>query len=356
MTKKSTHKDFPTAACCIYLSDRAGAFWQRYVESAESGGAAVITDPDLKRYVFQVWSFSDFAAEACISHPQMFHELVASGDLQYRYRGNEYVHALTQRIAEISEEDELMQRLRAVRRREMLRIAFRDLAGWAELNETMRDVSSLADACIQTSLYLLAGWMRQEYGYPCNRFGKQQSMLVLGMGKLGASELNFSSDIDLIFAYPEPGKTRGGILKIENEEYFEQLAQRLIYVLNTATHDGYVFRVDMRLRPFGESGALVQNFDALEHYYQAHGREWERYAFIKARIITGSADERAALMDIIRPFVYRRYIDYSAIDSMRKMKTMIDREVKRRGMHNNVKLGRGGYRGTCPMFRRCRKV
>ena len=318
--------------------------WQRYVEAAAATQCDVIHDSDLRRYLFQVWSFSDFAANTCVQNPEMLLELVNSGDLHYHYRGDEYVARFTSQLDETHEEDDLMQLLRHVRQREMLRIAFRDLAGWADLNETMRDVSALADACIQISLHLLEGWMRQEYGRPCNPAGRTQSMLVLGMGKLGARELNFSSDIDLIFAYPESGRTRGGILKIDNEEYFEQLAQRLIYVLNTHTADGYVFRVDMRLRPFGDSGALVQNFDALEHYYQAHGREWERYAFIKARIITGSAGDRAELTRIIRPFVFRRYIDYSAIDSMRKMKTLIDREVRRKSMQNNVKLGRGGIR------------
>ena len=152
------------------------------------------------------------------------------------------------------------------------------------------------------------------------------------MGKLGGGELNFSSDIDLVFAYPEDGETRGRRRRISNEEYFVKLAQRLIAVLDTPTDEGRVFRVDSRLRPFGESGPLVLSFGAMEDYYQTHGREWERYAFIKARVVAGDRTAGSRLMRMLKPFVYRRYLDFGAFEALRNMKVLIAQEIQRKGM------------------------
>ncbi|MDE2138856.1 MAG: bifunctional [glutamate--ammonia ligase]-adenylyl-L-tyrosine phosphorylase/[glutamate--ammonia-ligase] adenylyltransferase, partial [Gammaproteobacteria bacterium] len=173
--------------------------------------------------------------------------------------------------------------------------------------------------------------------------GLPQSLVVLGLGKLGGGELNFSSDIDLIFAFPEDGETRGG-QTLSNHEFFIRLGQSLVNALNENTGDGFVFRVDMRLRPNGASGPLALSFDAMEHYYQTHGREWERYALIKARAVAGDVRAGEALLKTLRPFVYRKYLDYGAIESIRTMKGMIEREMARKGMHGNIKLGRGGIR------------
>ncbi|WP_368902934.1 bifunctional [glutamate--ammonia ligase]-adenylyl-L-tyrosine phosphorylase/[glutamate--ammonia-ligase] adenylyltransferase, partial [Proteus mirabilis] len=167
----------------------------------------------------------------------------------------------------------------------------------------------------------------------------------LGMGKLGGFELNFSSDIDLIFAYPENGVTQGGRRELDNAQFFTRLGQKLIKVLDQHTMDGFVYRVDMRLRPFGESGPLVMSFAALEDYYQEQGRDWERYAMVKARVLGAEKREYCQILrQMLRPFVYRRYIDFSVIQSLRNMKSMISREVRRRGMIDNIKLGAGGIR------------
>jgi len=163
------------------------------------------------------------------------------------------------------------------------------------------------------------------------------------MGKLGGRELNFSSDIDLIFSYPESGETDGA-KRLDNSEFFTRLGQRLIKMLNEITADGFVYRVDMRLRPFGDSGPLAASFDAMESYYQAHGREWERYAMIKARIVAGDRRAGEQLLSMLRPFVYRRYLDYGAIESLRELKAKIVAEVERQGMRQNIKLGPGGIR------------
>jgi glutamate-ammonia-ligase adenylyltransferase len=166
----------------------------------------------------------------------------------------------------------------------------------------------------------------------------------LGLGKLGARELNFSSDVDLIFAYPQTGSTSGNEQSTGNEDFFTRLSRRLIKVIGQPTADGFVFRVDARLRPFGESGPLTMDFDAMEQYYQQQGREWERYALIKARAVAGDIDAGKRLLEKLHPFIYRRYLDYSAFESLREMKQMIARDVKRKGMDSNIKLGPGGIR------------
>jgi glutamate-ammonia-ligase adenylyltransferase len=227
----------------------------------------------------------------------------------------------------------------------MVRIAWRDLAGWAGVEETIRELSWLASACVDGALSLLSRWQTQEFGTPlAHGSAEPQSLVVIGMGKLGAEELNFSSDIDLIFAYPEAGTSQGGAVALDNEEYFVRLGRRLIRVLQENTRDGFVFRVDMRLRPFGDSGPLVMSFNAMEEYYQSHGREWERYAWIKADVIAGDRAAGGELMRRLRPFVYRRYLDYGAFESLREMKQGIAQQVRRKGMQDNIKLGAGGIR------------
>ena len=179
---------------------------------------------------------------------------------------------------------------------------------------------------------------------PLNEAGEQQNLIVIGMGKLGAGELNLSSDIDLIFSFSEQGETQGGPRSISHELFFTRLGQKLVQALDNVTTDGFVFRVDMRLRPFGDSGALVSCFNAMEDYYQTQGREWERYAMIKARFITGNGDEKLALRSLLKPFVYRRYLDYGVFDSLREMKSMIVSQLRRKGNEDNIKLGVGGIR------------
>jgi len=233
--------------------------------------------------------------------------------------------------------------LRQFRRIQMVRIIWRDLAGTAPLSETLEDLSALADICVDQALRLLYDWAIAKHGTPVDEEGNQQRMVVLGMGKLGARELNLSSDIDLIFAYPRSGEVKGGRY-LSNEQFFTRLGQQLIKAIGTQTVDGFVFRVDARLRPFGDSGPLAMSFDAIEEYYHSQAREWERYAMIKARVVSGGAEAREELSAMLRPFVYRRYLDYGAIESLRDMKRMISGEMHKRGMDANIKLGPGGIR------------
>jgi len=170
-----------------------------------------------------------------------------------------------------------------------------------------------------------------------------QPLVVIGMGKLGGGELNFSSDVDLVLLFPEHGETDGP-LRISNEEFFTRLGQGLVRLLQTATPEGFVLRVDLRLRPFGDSGPLVSSFASFEDYLPRHGRDWERYAYVKARPVTAGARYTEIEATAVRPFVYRRYLDYGVFESLREMKALIEREVLRRELADNVKLGPGGIR------------
>jgi len=234
-------------------------------------------------------------------------------------------------------------RLRVWRRREMLRIAWRDIAGRASVTETLGELSDFADAAIRAAAVLAARSLTPVFGTPRGASGAATPLIVLAMGKLGGSELNFSSDIDLVLLFSEAGQTDGG-RQIDNEEYFQRLGREFIRLLDERTEDGFVFRVDMRLRPFGESGPLVVSLAALEDYLQQHGRDWERYAWIKARAIVGEDAYAATYRASVRPFVYRRYLDFGVFESLRDMKALIDREVVRRDLGQDLKLGKGGIR------------
>ena len=245
---------------------------------------------------------------------------------------------------------------RAVRRLRNLIVAtliWRDLNGLADLDEVVSTMSAFADFAVQTHLDALTADMQQTHGFPIgNESDTPQSLIVLGMGKLGGCELNVSSDIDLIFVYPEEGDTRTtepSQRSLSNHEFFNRLGRRLIGDLSEITQDGFTFRVDMALRPNGVSGPLVASFGMLEQYLLIQGREWERYAWVKARALCGEPESLVALDHIIQPFVYRRYLDFGSIDAIRSMHRQIRAEVTRvDALHpersNNVKLGRGGIR------------
>ncbi len=240
-------------------------------------------------------------------------------------------------------EDDAKSCLRVWRRREMLRIAWRDLVGRASCAETLRALSDFADACIRTAARIAEQLLDPVFGTPRSAAGEVVPLIVLGMGKLGGHELNFSSDIDLILLFAEAGASSGP-RSVDNLEYFQRLGRQFIALLDARTEDGFVFRVDMRLRPFGESGPLVFSLAALEDYLQQHGRDWERYAWIKARPIVGIEAYAATCRDYVRPFVYRRYLDFGVFESLRDMKALIAREVARRDLAQDLKLGRGGIR------------
>ncbi|NOI78092.1 bifunctional [glutamate--ammonia ligase]-adenylyl-L-tyrosine phosphorylase/[glutamate--ammonia-ligase] adenylyltransferase [Vibrio coralliilyticus] len=265
--------------------------------------------------------------------------------LEVESRHETYRQRLAELLVGCSDEMQGHRVLRQFRNREMAYIAWRDFIGNWKLEQSLEHLSQLAEAMIFETYQWQYKACCELWGTPCNDAGEAQPMLVIGMGKLGGGELNFSSDIDLIFTYPENGETQGARRSIANAQFFTRLGQRIIKALDQQTFDGFCYRVDMRLRPFGDSGPLVMSYAALEDYYQEQGRDWERYAMIKARVMGREMyPQYQELRQMLRPFVFRRYIDFSAIQSLRRMKSMISSEVRRRGLSNNIKLGAGGIR------------
>jgi len=306
---------------------------------------ALLADALFAGRLIQLFAGSPFAAQLCRRFPDWLLKLHADGDLDRTLPVDGWPERLRDTLGAADAAETLEAGLRRFRNREFLRVLWRDFNRLASLTETTADLSALADACIQAALDFHYAHLCREWGTPVSgKDGNAQQLVVLGMGKLGACELNLSSDIDLIFAYPSGGETAGGPVSVSNQEFFIRLGQRLIKALNQASAEGFVFRVDMRLRPYGDSGALVLNFAAMEEYYQDQGRDWERYAMIKARVVAGDFVAGAELMQMLRPFIYRRYLDFSAFESLRSMKAMIQRDVQRRGLQDNIKLGHGGIR------------
>ncbi len=326
------------------LRENANTKFEAFFTAAKDANISLPDDPEFLDLLKRVFAFSDFISKICIRCPEIFKDLLESGDLQRKLDPDAYDSKLESHLFGIKDDAQLSARLRRFRRREMVRIAWRDLAGWADLSETMGNLSALADACIDQAVSFLYEWQCAENGVPAGEDGSEQHLVVFGMGKLGGLELNFSSDVDLIFTYPETGVTRDTLKPMSNEEFFVRLCRRLIKIIGANSPDGFVFRVDTDLRPFGENGPLVMSFDAMEEYYQAQGREWERYAWIKARVVAGDKPAGAQLLERLNPFIYRRYLDFGAFESLRNMKQKISLEVKRKGIANNIKLGPGGIR------------
>jgi glutamate-ammonia-ligase adenylyltransferase len=341
---------------------------QRLARQQESFAAVLRERPELQEALAKaapdalqselrkVWIASDYAAGLFLTDAALVQDLILSGDLTRDYRNwSAHLRDFVTRFAS-SESDpqaRLRRELRQYRKREWLRILWRDVTGRASVMDTCRDLSLLADACINYALDMLAGLCRAMHGLPLDSAGNEQQLIVLAMGKYGAYELNLSSDIDLIYVFPESGETtitpewqaqHPQARSTTIQQYFSKLGQLLVNALDTVTSDGFVFRVDLRLRPYGASGALALPIDAIEEYYQTQGRDWERFAMIKVRAVSGEPARVAKLQAILRSFSYRRYLDFATIESLRDLKRQIEQQVRRKGMHNNIKLGNGGIR------------
>ena len=311
--------------------------WQRFIEKAPDVVEQLTSEQ--VSLLTCAFALSDFVFDQLFSKPEWIIEILATDYTQVL----PFSGMLSADIKACKSEEQLQQVLRYMRRKHLVGIAIGDLCHHTLLENSLLNLSNLSDTLIVGAKDWLSLHCQTLWGQPQNNHGEEQHLLVYAMGKLGGKELNFSSDIDLIFSYPEAGSTVGKRRSIDNQQYFTRLGQKLITALNQVTVDGFVFRVDMRLRPFGESGPLVMNFPSLENYYQDQGRDWERYAMLKARLV-GDSEFHQQLQSMLRPFVYRRYIDFSVIDSFRRMKMMIAQEARRRQLQNNIKLGAGGIR------------
>ncbi len=283
-------------------------------------------------------AYSRYAARALRADPALSEELAATCDAAFAWP------ATAEQIAQDAGAGcpALEVALRRLRRRVFLHTLVRDLTGRAGLDEVVGSVTRLAEVSVDAAVTCHAQALAERHGTPIGaESGAAQSLIVIGMGKLGGSELNVSSDIDLVFAYPEDGDTDGA-RPISNAEFFERLGRRVIAALHQPTVDGYVFRVDMRLRPYGDSGPLCASFAALEQYLVTQGRAWERYAWLKARPLTGH--HHPELAALIEPFVYRKYLDYDAYEGLRSIHRQIRAQERREDYGLDIKLGRGGIR------------
>lgn len=301
-----------------------------------------LTNPYTEDLLYCI-AMSDFVAKVLENQPHFLADCWKSMPL---LESENYEKYLNKFLEECNTEEEFYCQLRQFRNREMAKLSMCQSLNVTTVEEIFIRLSKLAESLIIGARNWLYQRACEEMGTPIDEHGNPQQLYILGMGKLGGCELNFSSDIDLIFTYPAHGETLGNRRTVDNQKFFTRLGQRLINALDQLTADGFVYRTDMRLRPFGDSGALVLSFTAMENYYQEQGRDWERYAMIKGRIL--GADEKdpnvLLLRKLLRPFVYRRYIDFSVIQSLREMKGKIEREVRRRGLTDNIKLGAGGIR------------
>jgi [glutamine synthetase] adenylyltransferase / [glutamine synthetase]-adenylyl-L-tyrosine phosphorylase len=312
-------------------------------EVDEQSWDIVLQNERLAASIDHVWASSEYVAASCTRDPLLLRELIAESTLFESLSVQALEADLARRVSAPAEQDAMAQ-LRNFRRRHMVRIAWRDIAGWADLDETLGDLSALADVCIRYAYQFSYAALVSRYGTPRgNDSAAPLPLMILAMGKLGGRELNYSSDIDLILLYPEEGES-DGTRSVENAEFFLRLSQKLVQMLAAPTVEGFAYRVDLRLRPFGDSGRVALSFASFEHYLQQHGRDWERYAYVKARPITALEHFPALYDEVIRPFVYRRYLDFGVFESLRDMKAMIAREVERRELKNNIKLGPGGIR------------
>ena len=312
--------------------------YAQLVACCRAAGVPLHDDAGVAERIRRTLLASDFAFETWRSQPQ----LLAPQGLE-RLRASADASARIEALKLDPDEAACMAALRRFRHAEALRLVFRDVNGLDDLPETLSATSVLYEALLGAALEWSERSLAVRYGHARDADGVLQRLIVVGFGKLGGSELNFSSDIDLVLAYPQAGESDGARV-LDNSEYFVRMGRQLVRLLHEPTTDGICARVDLRLRPFGNAGRLALPFAAMEQYYQREGRDWERYAWIKARTVAGDRNAGKQLQEMLRPFVYRKYLDYTAFAGLREMKALINAEVARKDLADNLKLGPGGIR------------
>ena len=292
--------------------------WARWRDACEQAGIDAHLDGKITLHQLGLlFACSGFLARTAIRYPHELQRLFEEG-IDADHGRADYDRELSERIDDIAiyDNESLRRHLREFRSQRSMRIAVRDLTGVADIHQLMLEQSDLADSIVDVAIARAQQSVSTRVGIPRTIDGRSQRLVVLAMGKLGGRELNFSSDIDLIFCYPEDGETDGR-RSISNHEYFLRVIREFVPLLDDATEDGFVFRVDARLRPYGNSGPMAMSFSAMENYYASQGREWERYAMIKARAVSGDTDDIEQLQRLLHAFVYRRYLDYTVFEGAR---------------------------------------
>jgi glutamate-ammonia-ligase adenylyltransferase len=307
--------------------------WQPVADYLETGQYPASVGENIERLAIA----SRYALEQLQRAPEWIEQLATLE----RFELDDTIIELTQE--QRIDLDQVKRELRQYRHRKLVEIVYLDVVRSQAVEATLLQLSDLADQLIDCALELSQRQLSAKHGQPVDASGAAMGLNIIAMGKLGGRELNFSSDIDLICCYENDGEL-AGYGQLSYQEYFSRVVRLLNQLLGETTADGFVYRVDLRLRPWGESGPVVLSHSALEHYYQLHGREWEQYAMVKARIVSGSDSSRNALASLLKPFVYRKYLDYRVFDGLATLKSKIDAQAKARGMRVNLKLGPGGIR------------
>ncbi|MFC4821972.1 bifunctional [glutamate--ammonia ligase]-adenylyl-L-tyrosine phosphorylase/[glutamate--ammonia-ligase] adenylyltransferase [Dokdonella ginsengisoli] len=320
-------------ATAAFLNERLS----RLEHACREAGVPFYDDAGVDDHLQRVLLASDFAYESFLRDPRLL-----GPELLQLMSDPRHADARAGALADLHD-DELRAELRHFRRREALRLIWRDVNGADAVETTLAGASVLAEACVEAALRGAERQVAARHGVVRDAHGQPQRLVVFALGKLGGGELNFSSDIDVVFAFAEHGDSDGA-RSLDAGAYYARIGQALVALLADHDADGYVYRVDLRLRPFGSAGRVALSFAAMEQYFQREGRDWERYAWIKARPVAGDRGAGARLLDALRPFVFRRYLDYGAFAGLREMKALIDAEVARKDLADHLKLGPGGIR------------
>ena len=296
-----------------------------------------------KDEILAIWCASPFIKRVCVAQPLWLQGLIVDEFLHEDYQLENYIELLEPIFSQAKNVEELQQILRRVRMAEFARIAWRDLQQNATVQQSLSELSIFAQISIDKALTWCFTWLQSRPYASEFEQSLPQRVVVFALGKLGGKELNFSSDVDLVFAYDDdPNYTQDQHAIAAS--FYLKLVQLLIKVLAEQTQDGFVFRVDTRLRPFGNSGTLMPSFSAIDQYFQTHGRDWERYAWIKARSIAGDVQSGEDFLKDVMPFIYRRYLDYGAMQSLREMKALVDQKASQNSAQQDLKIGQGGIR------------
>ncbi|MGN6512692.1 MAG: bifunctional [glutamate--ammonia ligase]-adenylyl-L-tyrosine phosphorylase/[glutamate--ammonia-ligase] adenylyltransferase, partial [Lysobacteraceae bacterium] len=317
------------------LPDDLAALAERALQrvgAASAEAAALLRAPQARARFERVALASDFATAVLARQPGLLRQLLEDDGV-----------APAAPVLDAGTRGEWGALLRRYRLAESTRLVWRDVGGTDDVPATLAGSTRLAEDCLRLALAALEGEFAQRHGIVRDADGGAQRLVVFGLGKLGGGELNFSSDVDLVYAYEHAGESDGA-RPLAAEDYFARLGQQLARLLDEVTAEGFCHRVDLRLRPFGSAGRLALSFAAMEQYFQREGRDWERYAWQKARPVAGDLAAGERLLATLRPFVYRRYLDYGALDGLREMKAAIAAEVARKELADDIKRGPGGIR------------
>ncbi len=327
--------------------------WERLAEvlrDRENHFQFLLNNPSVLGVLLKILGTSQYLSDILLTRPHLVSEIMQTESSKSLVDAAALQAELSDLLDSVPDYAAKLTALREFKHRKMLHIGMRDICGWADVEETLRETTSLADVCIQAAFGAASSEVSQKYGEPVAGSGSNETaaVVVFALGKLGGNELNYSSDIDLMFMYSSEGETRpvaGGGQPVNNHEFFSKLAEKCIDLLGRATEQGKVFRVDMRLRPMGSKGPLATSLESHLDYYEIFGETWERQALLKARPVAGDMQLGQQFLKEIRPFVYQKYLDHRGIREIQNLKSRVEREVERNGQTlSEVKLGRGGIR------------